>query len=140
LNTLSISDYQYSKDTILDSGFITWIEEHRSILQGLITLPSKQQLNKDPLRFLSMLLGRMGLKQKRVGRAELGIYHLDIKRINLLNALIVRRAKGAAGISAPLDTSSCTTKEPSTTKFFIETFKKIKRFFTQKSTPIPAFT
>lgn len=57
-----------------------------------------------------------------------------------LNALIMRRAKGAAGISAPLDTSSCTTKEPSTTEFFIETFKKIKRFFTQKSTPIPEFT
>ncbi len=140
LNTLAIHDYQYTKDTILESGFVAWIEEHRTILQGLIALPSKQQLNKDPLRFLSLLLGRMGLKQKRVGRAELGIYHLDSKRINLLNALIVRRAKGAAGISAPLDTSSCTTKEPSTTEFFIETFKKIKRFFTQKGTSIPAFT
>jgi len=32
----------------------------------------------------------MGLKQKRVGKAALGLYHLDVKRINLLNALIMR--------------------------------------------------
>ena len=96
-------------------------------------------MQRDPLRFLSMLLGRMGLKQKRVGRAELGLYHLDIERINLLNALIVRRAKGLSGVSTPLDTSSCSIKEPSTTEFFIETFKKIKRFFTLDSPEIPAY-
>ena len=137
--TLSVCDYQYTKDTILQSGFITWIEEHRSILQGLISLPPKQQLQRDPLRFLSMLLAKMGLKQKRVGRAELGLYHLDAPRINLLNALIVRRAKGLAGVSAPLDTSSCSMKEPSTTEFFIETFRKIKKFFTRDYPDIPAF-
>lgn len=137
--TLALHDYQYTKDTILHSGFITWIEEHRPILQGLITLPSKQQLQRDPLRFLSMLLGRMGLKQKRVGRSELGLYHLDVERINLLNSLMVRRAKGLAGVSTPLDTSSCTVKEPSTTEFFIETFKKIKRFFTRDCPDIPAY-
>lgn len=86
-----------------------------------------------------MLLAKMGLKQKRVGRAELGLYHLDAPRINLLNALIVRRAKGLAGVSAPLDTSSCSMKEPSTTEFFIETFRKIKKFFTRDCPDIPAF-
>jgi len=86
-----------------------------------------------------MLLSRMGLKQKRVGKAELGFYHLDVERINLLNALIMRRAKGLAGVSAPLDTSYCRLKEPSTTEFFIETFKKIKRFFTLDKPDIPVF-
>ncbi|HAU0661299.1 TPA: hypothetical protein JBG89_11755 [Legionella pneumophila] len=137
--TLALHDYQYTKDTILHSGFINWIEEHRAILQGLISVPSAQLLQRDPLRFLSMLLGRMGLKQKRVGKAEHGLYHLDIERINLLNALIMRRAKGLAGISAPLDTSNCRLKEPSTTEFFIETFKKIKRFFTLDNPDIPVF-
>lgn len=137
--TLALHDYQYTKDTILHSGFVTWIEEHRAILQGLISVPSAQLLQRDPLRFLSMLLGRMGLKQKRVGKAEHGLYHLDIERINLLNALIMRRAKGLAGISAPLDTSNCRLKEPSTTEFFIETFKKIKRFFTLDNPDIPVF-
>jgi hypothetical protein len=137
--TLAVSDYQYTKDTILNSGFVTWIEEHRAILQGLISVPSAQLLQRDPLRFLSMLLGRMGLKQKRVGKAEHGLYHLDVERINLLNALIMRRAKGLAGISAPLDTSNCRLKEPSTTEFFIETFKKIKRFFTLDNPDIPVF-
>lgn len=135
--TLALHDYQYTKDTIAHSGFIAWIEEHRAILQGLISIPSAQLLQRDPLRFLSMLLGRMGLKQKRVGKAEHGLYHLDIERINLLNALIMRRAKGLAGISAPLDTSNCRLKEPSTTEFFIETFKKIKRFFTLDNPDIP---
>lgn len=137
--TLALHDYQYTKDTILHSGFVTWIEEHRAILQGLISVPSAQLLQRDPLRFLSMLLGRMGLKQKRVGKAEHGLYHLDVERINLLNALIMRRAKGLAGISAPLDTSNCRLKEPSTTEFFIETFKKIKRFFTLDNPDIPVF-
>ncbi len=137
--TLALQDYQYTKDTILHSGFVTWIEEHRAILQGLISVPSAQQLQRDPLRFLSMLLSRMGLKQKRVGKAELGFYHLDVERINLLNALIMRRAKGLAGVSAPLDTSYCRLKEPSTTEFFIETFKKIKRFFTLDNPDIPVF-
>lgn len=137
--TLALHDYQYTKDTILHSGFVTWIEEHRTILQGLISVPSAQLLQRDPLRFLSMLLSRMGLKQKRVGKAALGLYHLDVERINLLNALIMRRAKGLAGISAPLDTSNCRLKEPSTTEFFIETFKKIKRFFTLDNPDIPVF-
>jgi hypothetical protein len=128
--TLALHDFQYTKDTILHSGFINWIEEHRAILQGLISLPSAQLLQRDPLRFLSMLLAKMGLKQKRVGKAALGVYHLDVERITLLNALIMRRAKGLSGVSALLDTSSCSIKEPSTTEFFIETFKKIKRFFT----------
>ncbi|MBA2649394.1 MAG: hypothetical protein H0U75_07330 [Legionella sp.] len=136
---LAVHDYQYTKDTILKGSFITWVEEHRTILQGLITLPSVQQLQHDPLRFLSMLLAKMGLKQKRVGRSQMGLYHLEAPRINLLNALILRRAKGLAGVTTPLDTSSCKIKEPSTTEFFIETFKKIKRFFTQDTTKIPAF-
>ena len=135
--TLALHDYQYTKDTILHSGFITWIEEHRSILQGLISVPSGPMLQRDPLRFLSMLLSRMGLKQKRVGRAELGLYHLDVERVSLLNALIMRRAKGLAGVSAPLDTSSCAIKEPTTAEFFIETFKKIKRFFTLEHSGSP---
>ena len=137
--TLALHDYQYTKDTIIESGFIAFIEEHRAIFQGLISLPSPKLLHRDPLRFLSMLLGRMGLKQKRVGRASLGLYHLDSERITLLNALIMRRAKGIAGISAPLDTSSCNIKAPSTTDFFIETFKKIKQFFTPDYPDMPVF-
>lgn len=136
-NILSSEDYQYSKETILNSGFITWIEEHRAILQGMISIPSTNQLQKDPLRFVSMVLAQMGLKQKRVGRAQLGVYHLDVERIHLLNALIVRRKSGVAGLSIPLDTSSCSIKAPSTAEFFIETFKKIKQFFTLNTNDCP---
>ncbi|MDA0698192.1 MAG: hypothetical protein O2793_17585, partial [Proteobacteria bacterium] len=69
--------------------------------------------------------------------AECGVYHLDGERINLLNALIGRREKGFAGACVPLDTSSCSTKKPSTTEFFIESFRKIKRFLTTPGVDIP---
>ena len=138
-NNLSTEDYHYSKETILTGGFIDWIEEHRPILQGIISIPSAQALQKDPLRFVSMILAQMGLKQKRVGRAQLGVYHLDVERTRLLNALILRRKNGVAGLSVPLDTSSCAIKEPTTAEFFIETFKKIKRFFTLEHSGNPAF-
>ena len=126
----TLNGYHYSKESLLTSGFIDWIEARRPILQGLITLPSPQSLQRDPVRFLSLLLARMGLKQKRVGRTEHGMYQLDRARLDFLNALIARRANGVAGLYTPLDTASCRLKEPSTTEFFVNAFKKIKRFFT----------
>ena len=64
---------------------------------------------------------------------------LDVERTRLLNALILRRKNGVAGLSTPLDTSFCAIKEPTTAEFFIETFKKIKRFFTQDCPDTPTF-
>lgn len=136
-NRLSLEDYQYSKETILDSGFIDWIENNRSTLQGLVTIPSKDQLKKDPLRFISILLARLGLKQKRVGRAELGMYHLDEDRLALLNALLMRRNKGLASLGIPLDTSSVRVKKETPVAFFVNCFNKVKAFLTQPSASPP---
>lgn len=127
---LSNEDYHYSKDDILASGFIAWVDEHRATLQGIITVPLLQQLKRDPLRFISKLLQRLGLKQKRVGRAEDGIYHLDGNRTQLLNALLARRQSGMAGISTPLDTSSVNPKKETSVDFFVDCFRKVKNFFT----------
>jgi phage/plasmid primase-like uncharacterized protein len=134
---LNLDDYQYNKESIKYSGFIDWIEANRLMLQGLITIPPTQKLQKDPLRFISMLLARLGLKQKRVGRAELGIYHLDGERIRLLNALLLRRKKGIASIGVPLDTSSVRVKKETPLTFFIDCFNKVKQVFTLTDTSLP---
>lgn len=135
--TLSNEDYRYSRDDILSSGFIAWVDEHRAFLQGIITIPLLPQLKRDPLRFLSHLLQRLGLKQKRVGRAEDGIYHLDSTRTQLLNALLARRQSGIAGISVPLDTSSITVRKETCSTFFVDCFRKVKQFFTIPDSALP---
>ena len=137
---LNLADYHYDKETILNSGFIDWIELNRETLQGLITIPSKPQLDKDPIRFISMLLSRLGLKQKRVGRAELGVYQVNSERIRLLNALLLRREKGLSSLAIPLDTSSVKVKKETPLAFFIACFNKVKGFFgdTTASPPLPA--
>ena len=98
-------------------------------MQGLITLPSQQQLQRDPLRFVSMLLGRLGLKQKRVGRAEEGVYHLDIERIQLLNNILYRRKVGLMGSHIPIDTSKLPEKRVVKPELISKCLQKIKEFF-----------
>lgn len=137
---LNCADYHYDKDRIRNSGFIEWIEVHRQTLQGLITIPAKAQLDKDPIRFISMLLNRLGLKQKRVGRAELGVYQVNSERIHLLNALLLRREKGLASLAIPLDTSSVKVRKETPMAFFVTCFNKVKSFFSESSNspPLPA--
>jgi hypothetical protein len=139
-DSLSLEDYRYSKDDILASGFIAWIESNRPVLQGVVTIPATAQLKNDPLRFVGMLLKRLGLKQKRVGRADEGVYHLDVNRTQLLNALVLRRKGGLTSVTTPLDTSSVNAKKETTTAFFVECFTKIKNFFTLPSINPPLLT
>lgn len=138
--TLDTSNYQYSKELLQHSDFLHWIEQNRPIIQGIVTLPTPDRLYKDPIRFVSMLLSHLGLKQKRVGRAEFGLYQLEPSRVQLLNALIMRRKKGCTGISMPLDTSSCAVKKSTSTDFFVTTFRKIKEFILPKHFFEPVFS
>ena len=73
VNNLSLQEYRYTRESIIESGFLTWIEENRAVLQGVIAIPSARRLNLDPIRFIGTLFSRLGLKQKRVGRAEEGV-------------------------------------------------------------------
>ena len=138
--SLSLEDYRYTKDELLMSGFIHWIESNRSVLQGVITIPTSSQLTADPIRFVGGLLKKLGLKQKRVGRAEEGVYQVDAFRTQLLNALILRRKAGLMGARTPLDTSSVNPKKETPTAFFVECFTKIKQFFTLPSLNPPLLT
>jgi hypothetical protein len=103
---LEYRDFQYTREDILTSGFIDYIETHRAALCGIISLPSPETLRDNPLRFISMVLAKMGLRQKRVGRAENATYQIDTARIEFLNAILMRRRIGQMATHIPIDTSS----------------------------------
>ena len=128
-NNLSLQEYRYTRESIIESGFLTWIEENRSVLQGVIAIPSARRLNLDPIRFIGTLFSRLGLKQKRVGRAEEGVYHLDIERIQLLNNILYRRKVGLMGSHIPIDTSKLPEKRVVKPELISKCLQKIKEFF-----------
>ena len=97
---------------------------------NLLTLWVRKQSH--PIRFIGLLLTRMGLKQKRVGKSELGTYHVDNARIDLLNALVFRRRSGFMGVSIPLDTSTIAPKKTTAMDVLTTCMDGIKRFFSQK--------
>lgn len=98
-----------------------------------------RQLNRDPIRFLGGLLARLGLKQKRVGKCENGMYHIDGDRARLLNALITRRRAGLAGVAIPLDTTSVPAKKSATLEVLGACLQGIKRFFQPESSVFGSF-
>ena len=126
---LNTADYHYSREMLIHNGFVDYIEANRDILKGLISLPSPAQLNKDPIRFIGILLSRLGLKQKRVGKSENGTYHLEGARIAMLNAIISRRRAGWAGLGIPLDPTSVPVKKSTTLDALGACLNGIKRFF-----------
>ena len=129
VNNLSLQEYRYTRESIIESGFLTWIEENRAVLQGVIAIPSARRLNLDPIRFIGTLFSRLGLKQKRVGRAEEGVYHLDIERIQLLNNILYRRKVGLMGSHIPIDTSKLPEKRVVKPELISKCLQKIKGFF-----------
>ena len=130
---LSINDFRYSKETIIESGFLKWIDENRKVLQGIINIPSLEHLESAPLRFISKLLGKIGLKQKRVGRAAKGVYQLDAERISFLNSLLKRRQAGIVGKAMPLVVP--VTKKLDFKEIFKECLQKIKDLFSPPLLP-----
>ena len=137
-NTLNVADYRYTKETLLNGGFIDFIETNRAVLRGIMSLPSPDQLQHDPIRFVGTLLAKMGLKQKRVGRSENATYHIDEDRISLLNGILLKRRKGFLGSSIPLDTQSIATKKATPLDTLTMCLESIKRFFCPE-TPKLAF-
>jgi len=128
-NTLNSADYHYTKDTLINSGFIDFIEENREVLRGIMSLPSTAQLARDPLRFIGTLLSKLGLKQNRVGRSEQATYHVNGERIQLLNAILIKRSAGLMGASIPLDTQSLAVKKMTTLDTLTTCLQRIKQFF-----------
>ncbi|MFY9225075.1 MAG: hypothetical protein WAQ98_20545, partial [Blastocatellia bacterium] len=82
---------KYSKESLSSSELITYLTQNREVLVGIINLPKNEQLLSDPIRYLSLLLKRLGLKQKRVGNSINGEYMLVASRLEFLRAIVMNR-------------------------------------------------
>jgi phage/plasmid primase-like uncharacterized protein len=75
---------------------VDWVSEHRRALQGVVRVPAAPQLSKEPLRFTSKILGRLGLSQKRLGKNARGEYILDDSDFERMREYLVRRGNFGA--------------------------------------------
>lgn len=132
---LNTADFQYTSDSTRIKEFIEYIEDNRIVLAGIISIPSSQQLKRDPLRFIGTLLTKLGLKQKRVGRSENATYHIDGDRLQLINGILQKRRAGIMGTCIPLNTSSIPAKKITALDTITTCMQRIKDFFT----PNPLF-
>lgn len=128
-NLLNVVNFRYTKETFLNNGFIDFIEKNRSVLRGIMSLPSTEQLKRDPIRFIGTLLTKLGLKQKRVGRSENATYHIDNDRIILLNGILNKRKIGVMASTIPLNTQSLNTTKITPLKTLEKCLQRIKQFF-----------
>ena len=98
------SDFKYSTESL--QWFVEWVEANRHILRGVMRIPPPEILANQPVRFISVVLQKMGLKQHRVGRNAQGQYGMDPERFNQFRAILERRGTLPKGeIQANGDTS-----------------------------------
>lgn len=83
------SDFKYSTESL--QWFVEWVEANRHILRGVMRIPSPEILASQPVRFFSVVLRKMGLKQHRVGKNEKGQYRLDQNRFEQMRTVLERR-------------------------------------------------
>ncbi len=83
------SDFRYSTDSL--QWFVEWIEANRHILRGVVRIPPPEILASQPVRFISVVLRKMGLKQHRIGKNEKGQYRLDQDRFEQMRTILGRR-------------------------------------------------
>lgn len=90
-NKMDKVEYRYSKDMLLESKFIKWLGNNLEVLQGIMPKLSISNITNEPIRLISKLLGQLGIKQKRVGKAENGYYEIDADSIAFMNAIFAKR-------------------------------------------------
>lgn len=101
--SLLMNATHYSGETLLKSEFFEFLEKNRSRLSGVINIPPSFILKQHPIRFISQVLSKMGLKQKRVGKSENATYVLCAERLTLLKAITNKRKEPFALHHIPVD-------------------------------------
>ncbi len=91
-NTLVSLKKTYTKESLLEGKLIPWIKKNYRVLCGVISLPPMDNLEKEPIRLMSKLLDKLGLKQKRIGKSENGVYTLDEERLELIKSIVIKRS------------------------------------------------
>lgn len=90
-NSLKKETLVYDKETLLSSELFGWVKRNYKVLTGIISLPTLNSINTNPIRFMSRLLDLIGLKQKRVGKNENGLYQISEESFEFIKALLSRR-------------------------------------------------
>lgn len=108
-NHLNYDSYLYTKKTILQSDFIDWVLTNHKILHGIMTIPSIESIRTQPLIFVSRLLSKLGIKQKRTGKSKNGCYSIDVDSLRLMAEIINRRGlvKGNTCKDYIINTTTC---------------------------------
>ena len=83
----------YNADTLRQSHFVSWLKQHYFKLSAVFSLPNINSFNHSPIRAISALLDKIGLKQKRVGKNELGMYQIDEAQFQFVKSIIQKRGK-----------------------------------------------
>jgi hypothetical protein len=96
-------DCRYSTESL--KWFVEWVKANRHILRGVMRIPPPEILANQPVRFISVVLRKIGLKQHRIGKNEKGQYRLDQDRFEQMRAILERRRTLPIQISASGDTS-----------------------------------
>lgn len=106
---LTKKDYIYNKESLLSGRLIPWIKQNYQRLSGVISLPKIHSIEKSPIRLISRLLDLIGLKQKRVGKNELGTYQLEEQQFLFIQSIISKRNLIAGDSSSNIYINTATT-------------------------------
>lgn len=94
INTELISDeIPYSAEHLLET-FVPWILAKYMVVKGVFKrLATSEQIENNPVRTFGTLLKRLGLSQKRIGRATNAEYSINLIELEDRRELIIKRAK-----------------------------------------------
>ncbi|MCP4702830.1 MAG: hypothetical protein GY862_39115, partial [Gammaproteobacteria bacterium] len=87
--SLEQSGKRYKADDL--AGLVSWIEEHRTVLTGIIRLPEPERLASNIVRYVGTWLRAMGIKQARAGKNGNGEYSTDADGIAFLRNILKKR-------------------------------------------------
>ncbi|MBP9777623.1 MAG: toprim domain-containing protein [Rickettsiaceae bacterium] len=91
INIIKHNEYTYTKEDILEGGFIDWVINNYQVIQGIVSVPSIDSIKKQPMIFISKLLSKLGIKQKRTGKNEKGVYMINSDSLNFMMTIIRKR-------------------------------------------------
>jgi len=84
-------EVRYRREDESIQALIKWIEENRTWLAGVISLPSKQKLDENIIRYIGTWLRQLGLNHRRIGKNAKGTYTLRSESLRETLGVIEKR-------------------------------------------------
>ncbi|MDZ7703625.1 MAG: plasmid replication protein, CyRepA1 family [Trueperaceae bacterium] len=84
-------EVRYRREDESIQTLTAWIEENRTWLAGVISLPSKQKLDENIIRYIGTWLRQLGLNHRRIGKNAKGTYTLRPESVRETLGVIEKR-------------------------------------------------